>query len=381
MSQFVSTVANIGRPADNRFRLHYHATFEGSHVTLTTRWKIPHAAVSWLSLALVIAFTTRAAGKLGGPLQLEDEGTFFVGNKIVTTNSARAAAAGAPEPGDISVNGVYVHYRIPVKRRHRWPVVMVHGSGQTGNMFETTPDGREGWATYFVRQGHSVYVVDAAGRGRSGFNGSRINQARAEGNIAAMPDLDFTTHRTAWARSRFGPEPYTWWPDTQFPKEALQQYLAQLVPAAESTLEGGGNNTTSGLAALIDKIGPSVMLVHSLGATYGRALLPIRPGMIKALIDLEGRQACMPDPAGDEIKSSYVPVPFLFVAGGHGYAGEPVCRPFVAAINAAGGNATYLLLPEKGLKGNTHMMMMDRNNLKVADLIVEWIAKNISSRL
>jgi hypothetical protein len=122
------------------------------------------------------------------------------------------------------------------------------------------------------------------------------------------------------------------------------------------------------------------MLVHSLGAVYGRAVLQLRPGLIKALIDLEGRQACMPELTSDEIKSSYVPVPFLFVAGDHGYEGEPVCRPFVAAINTAGGKATYLHLPDRGLKGNTHMMMMDRNNLQVADLLLEWIAKNAASR-
>ena len=30
-------------------------------------------------------------------------------------------------------------------------------------------------------------------------------------------------------------------------------------------------------------------------------------------------------------------------------------------------------LPERGVRGNGHMMMMDKNNLQVADLIQEWI--------
>ena len=34
-----------------------------------------------------------------------------------------------------------------------------------------------------------------------------------------------------------------------------------------------------------------------------------------------------------------------------------------------------LILPEAGLKGNSHMMMMDRNNLQVADLIIGWIGE------
>jgi pimeloyl-ACP methyl ester carboxylesterase len=301
-------------------------------------------------------------------MRLKDEGTFFVGNKMITTN-----------PGDVSINGVYVHFRIPVDRRSPWPVIMVHGSG-TGITYETTPDGREGWATYFVRQGYAVYVIDAAGRGRSGFNGTRVNQAKAEGNLAAVPNLVATTHREVWQRSRFGPEPYVWWPDTQFPTDALQQYLAQLVPLAESTLEGGEDNTSNGLAVLLDKIGPSVMIVHSLGANYARRVLSLRPGKIKALIDLEGRMLCTPQPNTEEIKSSFVPVPFLLVAGDRGWAGEPVCRPAIAAIRAAGGNATYMHLPDKGLKGNTHLMMMDKNNLKVADVILGWIAENVRSR-
>ena len=44
---------------------------------------------------------------------------------------------------------------------------MVHGGSQTGTNFTGTPDGREGWAQYFVRRGYAVYVVDQVARGRS----------------------------------------------------------------------------------------------------------------------------------------------------------------------------------------------------------------------
>ena len=33
------------------------------------------------------------------------------------------------------------------------------------------------------------------------------------------------------------------------------------------------------------------------------------------------------------------------------------------------------LLPKAGLIGNSHMLMMDKNNLQVAALIQEWLAK------
>src|SRR6202047_967034 len=63
----------------------------------------------------------------------------------------------------------YVEYMIPAPRSQPYPIVMVHGGGQTGTNFTGTPDGREGWAQYFVRRGYAVYVVDQPGRARSGF--------------------------------------------------------------------------------------------------------------------------------------------------------------------------------------------------------------------
>ncbi len=46
---------------------------------------------------------------------------------------------------------------------------MWHGGGLSGVTYETTPDGREGWQTLFLRKGFKVYTSDAVERGRSGF--------------------------------------------------------------------------------------------------------------------------------------------------------------------------------------------------------------------
>jgi len=32
-------------------------------------------------------------------------------------------------------------------------------------------------------------------------------------------------------------------------------------------------------------------------------------------------------------------------------------------------------LPELGIKGNSHMLMMDRNNQQIAQLIHDWLAR------
>ena len=71
--------------------------------------------------------------------------------------------------------------------RRTWPVVMVHGSTHTGAALDSTPDGREGWYPYFVRNGLATYVVDQSGRGRSGFDQSVLLEAKATGNWNLVP--------------------------------------------------------------------------------------------------------------------------------------------------------------------------------------------------
>jgi len=161
-----------------------------------------------------------------------------------------------------------VQYRIP-KTVSGPPIVMVHGSGHTGATYETTPDGREGWASYFARKGFPVYVVDHSGRGRSGFNPTVINRARAEANAALLPDIQIAPRERAWYFFRIGATYPTPFPGSQFPVEAFDQYAAQLVPNAEATLPGAGANTVQALGALLGKIGPAVVIVHSQSGAYG----------------------------------------------------------------------------------------------------------------
>jgi hypothetical protein len=33
-------------------------------------------------------------------------------------------------------------------------------------------------------------------------------------------------------------------------------------------------------------------------------------------------------------------------------------------------------MPEAGQKGNSHILMLDKNNLVIADLIIGWIGEN-----
>jgi pimeloyl-ACP methyl ester carboxylesterase len=343
-----------------------------SHITTTAS-----AALSALLLAVPINAT---AGSLGGPLELQDEGSFFVNGALTMSSNPGVAVGGVMQPGHITTGQMYVQFRIP-KTITGPAIVMVHGSGHTGATYETTPDGREGWATYFARKGFPVYVIDHSGRGRSGFDPTPINRARAgDFDLKTLPDIQIAPRERAWVFFRIGATYGTPFPGSQFPLEALDQYTSQLVPNAEAMLPGGGANTVKALAALLDKIGPAVVMVHSQSGAYGMDLVRARADKLRAFINVEGN--CTPV-TPEEVSKTFSKVPLLSVWGdnSHGAPGpngderRNGCVATVNAVTAARGSARLLLLPEAGQKGNTHMLMLDKNNLAVADLIIGWLGE------
>src|SRR3954471_7561987 len=143
-------------------------------------------------LASAIMFVVMAVGISGqsaqkpkkfltAPLTIEDQGSFFVGGVQKVTYQAAPAPPNQPlTPHQITIGQMYVQFQIPAKKSPGgWPVIMVHGSSHTAACLESTPDGREGWYPYFVRKGISTYLVDQAGRGRSGFDESVLHEAAA----------------------------------------------------------------------------------------------------------------------------------------------------------------------------------------------------------
>ena len=55
-------------------------------------------------------------------------------------------------------------------QRRPYPLVLIHGAAQTATNWMGTPDGRKGWAEYFVEQGYVVYMIDQPMRGRSAWH-------------------------------------------------------------------------------------------------------------------------------------------------------------------------------------------------------------------
>src|SRR5712691_3173124 len=174
-------------------------------------------------LSLLLAMAGNAASPeaktkkfLTKPLVIEDQGSFFIGGVPKVTNYATVPGPNqTAAPNQITIGQMYVQFEIPQGKKPKMPpVIMVHGSSHTAACLESTPDGREGWYPYFVRKGISTYLVDQAGRGRSGFDESVIHEAAAiikagdlENGTAKIPGFARITDNGAWIPATLRPMP------------------------------------------------------------------------------------------------------------------------------------------------------------------------------
>jgi pimeloyl-ACP methyl ester carboxylesterase len=353
-----------------------------------------------------------------GPLILAKSSYFFVNSKIDP-----AVEGSAP------IGQMYVEYMIPQRLRHRYPVVMVHGGSQTGTNFTGTPDGREGWAHYFVRRGYAVYVVDGVARGRSAHwsqvhgpvQPSRINQV--EQRFVAPERFNL------WPQAHL----HTQWPGEGKPGDAAfdQFYAAQFPSLAAFTKQQQINPPA--IIALLEKIGPSILLTHSQSGAFAWPVVDQRPDLVKANIAVEPNGPPVhevefkgaPEWFGDtprekpwglgEVPISYDPplsgdaklefvhqekadkpdlvrcwaqkeparklpnlakVPTLIVSSEASYhASYDHCT--AAYLTQAGVKNTFLRLADVGIHGNNHMMMLEKNNMAIARVMAEWAERTL----
>src|ERR1700681_4412799 len=151
------------------------------------------------------------------PLMLARDGYFYV-------NAKPANVGGKTYVTD----QMYVEERVPARRTHPFPIVMVHGGTMSGVNFTGTPDGREGWAQYFVRQGYAVYVVDQVGRGRSGYLSAAYGPMHNVERSKARPRFVAQEKYKLWPQAVL----HTQWPGTAAPDDpATVQLAASQMPA------------------------------------------------------------------------------------------------------------------------------------------------------
>jgi pimeloyl-ACP methyl ester carboxylesterase len=365
-----------------------------------------------LLCAFLLAPFARAQER--GPLVLAKSSYLFVGGRI------DPSIEGSPMVGQM-----YVEYMIPQRLLHPYPVVMVHGGNQTGTNFTGTPDGREGWAQYFVRRGYAVYVVDQVARGRSPY-WSQV--------YGPLPPS-----RLSFVEQRFvAPEQTPMWPQAhlhnQFPGDGIpgdpsfDQFYAAQFPSIASFPQQQQLNRDA-LVALLDKIGPAILLTHSQSGAFGWPVADARPDLVKAILavepsgppvhDIENLGA--PDWFKDaertkisglgDIPITYDPpmppdqklefvrapaparpdlvrcwrqrdparrlpnlakIPVLIVTSQASYH-APYDDCTAAYLTQAGVPVRHVHLADLDILGNGHMMMIEKNNQAIAGVMLDWL--------
>jgi len=379
------------------------------------------AAVAGLA-GLLVASAAQAQQRQQqrGPLVLKSASYFYVGGNIDTKGK-----------GSPIVGHMYVEYMIPQQLRSPYPIVMVHGGNQTGTNFTGTPDGREGWAQYFVRRGYAVYIVDQVARGRS----AHWNQAYGEVQPSRMSQVEerFVAPERfpMWPQAKL----HTQWPGTGRPGDVNfdQFYAAQAVSIASFPKQQEINPPA--IIALMEKIGPSILMIHSQSGAFAWPVADRRPDLVKMIVAVEPngppvRELQMvgaPDwfkdgttdklsglgevplnydpPLGSGERLSFVRqekadgpelahcwlqkeparklknlanIPVVVVMSEASYH-APYDHCTVAYLRQAGVRTDFISLAERGVRGNGHMMMLEKNSDDIARVMEQWTARQIAS--
>jgi len=141
----------------------------------------------------------------------------------------------------------------------------------TGTNFLNTPDGRPGWADYFMKRGYEVrmvlvtpcgpfvnlnrpdqlYIVDQPSRGRSPWQ-QGIDGPQSQFNTLAIERLFTATQRfNLWPRAGL----HTQWPGNgSRGDETFDNFYASILPFLSSNEEASHKVRRAGVA-LLDKIG------------------------------------------------------------------------------------------------------------------------------
>jgi pimeloyl-ACP methyl ester carboxylesterase len=340
-------------------------------------------------------------------------GYFYVGGKYVG------------EPGKEIMQGqTYVEVLAPKDVRRPYPLVLIHGAAQTATNWMGTPDGRKGWAEYFVEQGYVVYMIDQPMRGRSAYHpdDGKTRMFTAQGEA-----FQFTAIETEgnWPQAKA----HTQWPGEGPNKghkgdPVFDAFYATQVETVLSAEETEQRNQDAG-AALLDRIGPAIVLTHSQSGAFGWLIADARPALVKAIIAIEpagppfeatiiatGRtrpwgptdipitydppvkdpseiaiereaKADGPDlfvcwmqkePARQLVNLKNIPV--MVMASEASYH-QVYDHCTVKYLNQAGVKTEYIRLQDKGIHGNGHMVMIEKNNLDIAHVIDEWVVANV----
>ena len=380
-----------------------------------------NAALAAAAASVLVAIAASRSAEGDGPLVLTRDSYFYVNAKAVVI-------AGKSYVTD----QMYVEERIPARRTHAYPIVMVHGGTMSGVNYTGTPDGREGWAQYFLRRGYAVYVVDQPGRGRSGYLPATYGPPRNVESNNSFPRFVAQEKAKLWPQAVL----HTQWPGGSEPGDpAAQQVMASQLPAIES-FEKQQLLNRDALIALFEKIGPGILMVHSQAGAFAWPVADERPDLVKAILAIEPNGPPVHGVkfvgAPDWFKDGPVALPYGITSVPLAYAPEvksaadlsfareakadgpdlvtcwkqteparqlpnlqkmpilvltseasyhaPYDHCTVKYLRQAGVEPTVIRLAEIGIHGNSHVMMLEKNNREIAAVIANWLDRTLPGK-
>lgn len=278
-------------------------------------------------------------------MKLADEGHFWVGfeRKPVQNGTTLAGTT-------------YVQYLKPAKKRSQYPVILVHGGAGQGTHYMGIM-GLAGWAHYWVQAGYDTYVIDRPGHGRA------VYHPDVYGEIVPVFGYSSVTGDI----KRGAVEPNKRWIGTtgDIGDEVVDQFQAgqNSIPRDMAVFK---KYYESGAGELLDKIGPSIIMAHSMGGPWPYVAATARPGKVKAILDVEG--------------ASPLQAPWSVAAASPGLKGVPIIcvtaersgrnpAQFMETLKSGGCTVEALNLKDKGILGNSHFMMFENNRKQVFDAI------------
>lgn len=358
-----------------------------------------------VTILLTLCINSIVLNSYAAPIIIDRQGTFAVGGTI-----KKSQGVYTPKPSQIISNDnnvfwdVYlssihaggqtmhadhasVFYQIPINAK-KYPLIFLHGYGQSARSWQTTPDGREGFNTLFLKQNYSIYLVDQPRQGQAG-------QSSVASEISAIPDDQFW-----YAQFRIGVYPKMN-EGVSFPKDhaSLQQFFRQMTP---STGIFDINIVTQSMVDLFEKTGNAILVTHSAAGIVGWNTA-IQSDQVKAIVAYEPGNFLFPEgeapatmysrfgnvtPMSTSMakfkKLTTLPIIIYFgdfippykdetQGGEQWYIRLELAKQWAEAVNKYGGNVTLIELPRIGIHGNTHFPFSDLNNIEVAEHLSKWL--------
>jgi len=352
------------------------------------------ATIAALACATGLISGSALAGGEAGAISLRDQGFFWVGARTKEVETAGRPGT-APTKGHAIEGQMYVGYQLVSRKRHPYPLVLVHGGGGQSTDWMGTPDGRDGWLDYFLAAGFDVYFVDRPAHGRS-----PNNVAYGELRPSATTELMTNVFLAQSKQYPGGGGPLT--------KENIQH-----TASSEPGPTVSNNVLQEDLAELLDRIGPAIVVTHSAGGASGWLAMAARPDKVKAVLAIEpvmgitenlaplitfkpalaqgatipsvelpsegpGLEPCRLQPKENvHTVPAFAGKPVLFVVSPQSSPQfTPRVHCSVHILNQLGANAKLARLQEDyGIKGNGHFMNEELNNGDIAKKVfIPWLS-------